>query len=679
MKIKSIKVQNYGVHRKLHVDLEEEIGKLVFVNGSNNHGKTSFLEAISFGLFGSEISGKKVSRAAIAELAPDAPCEVSVQIDLYLDSGEEARIYRSQYFTSQGNADYFAKGDPKLRVTLVNPNLSEVNEDLNGALAEDWLDEHVPVRFRDFIIFNGEKLEEFLSSGIQKAVENSVRQVARLDYFESVRESLRGIKRGLESERARLSKKETAISSTKAFNDAEDELNLAKKQLSDLETQREIAQETKDKLQPHFEKAGVAQEERDEYGRVAETINQLKIKQTENQVEIRRLQWTYSLGQYLVRAASSSLSHAIEKAHENHEMPLNFTPEALQSLLVAGECICGRELTGGTQEASNINQHIKETEIKKVWGGELQSVQDSVRIKTAIHVEKRIQLNKFLETRKKLAGDRRTQESKLEELGKAIANTPISGFHQGADYTKAVNALGNLDGEFIPAAKLRLSTAEREYERAKEAMDADTGSDKLVQNLSTKIDFLDRVITQSQDFGDEILDTIKEQLENYLTEKFAGPDEGRYVTKITEDFELVTSNLDGSSTDLSAGQRMLRAYFFSFALRSVVGMNIPLIVDSPIARLDGGNKELMIRGLLEIFEGPYRDKQQAVFMMTDSEYTPKVAKIFKSKFEPTVFYLEHFPGPREFSNLQVGIDPKWKQYEFGPWYVGAKKGESQSG
>lgn len=679
MKIKSVEIKNYGVHKDLQVDLEQDLGKLVFINGSNNHGKTSLLEALSFGLFGTEILGKKVSRAAIAQAPESAPCEVSVRIDLTMDSGEEARIYRSQFFSSNDGANYFPKAEPKLRVTLVNPNLAEINEDFSGDKASDWLNEWVPVRFRDFIIFNGEKLEEFLSSGIQKAVQDSVRQVANIDYFDSVLDSIKAIKRGLESDRAKLVNSDTAVSIQEQFNKAEDELEGAKADLKKLEDQRLSAEDTRLKLKPDVESSDEARKQDARLEQLTGEIKAFKDRLDENQNELRRLLWSVSLGRYLVKEISPKLSDAVQKARLNNEMPLNFEPEALESLLTAGECICGREVSASSDAAKHIEGHIRETSIKKVWGGKLQSVSESLNIQSAIHKSKKAELQRLIEKRKKLTGDLKKKESDRDETQRIIDQTPLSGFYQGATYTQALNDLRNLDEQHIPTATMRLETAKKEHERASLAVANAFGNENSSELLNAKIEFLNRVLTQSSGFGDEILDAIKEQLEEYVTDRFVGSDKGRYVTLIGDDFDLVTTNLDGSPADLSAGQKMLRAYFFSFALRSVVGMNIPLIVDSGIARLDGENKELMIRGLLEIFEGPFRNQQQAIFMMTDSEYTPKVAEIFESKFEPTVFYLEHHPSPPEFSTLQTGIDPQWTQFEFGPWFAGTKKGKKNDG
>jgi DNA sulfur modification protein DndD len=679
MKIKSVQIKNYGVHKDLQFDLEQDLGKLVFINGSNNHGKTSLLEALSFGLFGTEILGKKVSRAAIAEASQNAPCEVSVRIDLTMDSGEEARIYRSQFFSSNDGSNYFPKSEPKLRVTLVNPNLSEINDDLTGDSASDWLNEWVPVRFRDFIIFNGEKLEEFLSSGIQRAVEDSVRQVANIDYFDSVVDALKAIKRGLEGERAKLAKSDTAVSIQTQLNDAEDELESAESELKELQRRRDEADATRLKLKPDVESDEEAKKQNKRLEELSGEIKGQQERLVENQNELRRVLWSVSLGRYLIKEISPKLSDAIQKAHENREMPLNFQPEALESLLTAGQCICGRDVGASSDAAKHIEGHIRETSVKKVWGGELQSVSDSLKLQSLLNKSKNAELEKLREKRKELNRVLREKEKERDDTQQVIDQTPLSGFYQGASYTQAINDIQKLDEHLIPTASMRLETAKREHERASKAATNAFGKENASDLLNEKIEFLDRVLTQSSGFGDEILDAIKEQLEEYVTERFVSSDKGRYLTRIGDDFDLVTTNLDGSAAALSAGQSMLRAYFFSFALRSVVGMNIPLIVDSGIARLDGENKESMIRGLLEIFEGPFRNQQQAIFMMTDSEYTPKVAEIFESKFEPTVFYLEHHPSPPEFSKLQIGIDPEWTQFEFGPWFAETKKGSKKNG
>jgi recombinational DNA repair ATPase RecF len=45
MKILEIQIQNFKILRDFRLNLKNHKSNMVFVNGSNGHGKTSFLEA----------------------------------------------------------------------------------------------------------------------------------------------------------------------------------------------------------------------------------------------------------------------------------------------------------------------------------------------------------------------------------------------------------------------------------------------------------------------------------------------------------------------------------------------------------------------------------------------------------------------------------------------------------
>jgi len=165
---------------------------------------------------------------------------------------------------------------------------------------------------------------------------------------------------------------------------------------------------------------------------------------------------------------------------------------------------------------------------------------------------------------------------------------------------------------------------------------------------------------------------VRQELQVAISEKFSVVKAGKFRTEITESFDVLTLYEDGSKVDLSEGESMAKAYVFSLALRSVIGLNFPLIVDTPFGRLSGDFRAYLT-DILTAFLGSERESEnrQVIFLMTDTEYTPYSRKRF-AKVEPLEFYLAYEEGNEtDKSVLGTGIDPEWLKTDY--WKDWAEK------
>lgn len=157
---------------------------------------------------------------------------------------------------------------------------------------------------------------------------------------------------------------------------------------------------------------------------------------------------------------------------------------------------------------------------------------------------------------------------------------------------------------------------------------------------------------------------VRQRLQESFAEKFSVVKKGKFKTEITEDFEVRTLNEFGDETELSEGEKMMKAYVFAIALREVINLGFPLVVDTPFGRLDSPNRAELSKMLSKFLEDEVtRANRQAFFLMQDTEYTPYTKKYFE-KLKPIEAYLakdEKFENIK--SDLGYGIDPDWLLYE----------------
>jgi DNA sulfur modification protein DndD len=111
---------------------------------------------------------------------------------------------------------------------------------------------------------------------------------------------------------------------------------------------------------------------------------------------------------------------------------------------------------------------------------------------------------------------------------------------------------------------------------------------------------------------------------------------------IDENFRVSVINNTGFEIlgELSAGERICLAFAYSLTLGSVAGIRFPLVVDSPMGKL-GPEVQNNLAGILatETRLKIGQSDQQLILLMTDTEYTNSVARIFAAR-DPIVFSID---------------------------------------
>ena len=88
MKIEKISISNFGVLADVEIDLTGKSGELVFLNGSNGRGKTTFQSALKWLFYGQEPaeSEKFLSNYTFQKTKPGEGIAVKVSADIAMDS-----------------------------------------------------------------------------------------------------------------------------------------------------------------------------------------------------------------------------------------------------------------------------------------------------------------------------------------------------------------------------------------------------------------------------------------------------------------------------------------------------------------------------------------------------------------------------------------------------------------
>lgn len=191
-----------------------------------------------------------------------------------------------------------------------------------------------------------------------------------------------------------------------------------------------------------------------------------------------------------------------------------------------------------------------------------------------------------------------------------------------SDYDKSID----FDNQLIGKLKVEQSQTEANVEVLRSELDEikrdfsnPNGSEiKLINEI---IDFIDELKFQLYSKkSDEIAISLsniynnisnKTTLDNKSRLKFSIESNGRITI-----LERNLTSLDVRDLELSAGEKQLFVLSFILSLSITTGLNFPLIIDTPLARLSQEHR----RHLIEYFAR--KTKQQVILLTTDTEVTP---------------------------------------------------------
>jgi len=671
LKIERIEIQNFGIISDVDLDLSGPQGGLVFINGLNGRGKTTFQSAIKWCFYGDEPSSttKFASRYGMKNLKEGDSMTVRAAASLRLDDANgTAHIERTQAFVKQANGIPKKLGNPTLKVWTKSADSATLTDiQVNP---ETWINQYFPKKLINFFLFDGELMTNFFRANVKEDIENAIRQIAGVDLFDEIATKLEAVESkqnrfasklsGPKSEQTAIqleTEQKIYVDIVKEFNDAKTSLESKKYELEQVLT---ILGSSRD--------VDATAKRIDELDK---KIAEYQIQRESSNVQLNSILFEGGMKSLMV-SCFEELATQVEKAITEDRFPPSFDPVRIRALIDLGRCICGCDLSPGddrTNELLNlIEKHAISTDVGKLLDYTLKESE-----KIMIQVKADWQTSE-------MANNNVIQLERLISECKEEKNT-LSIQLQGSDVASVRAAAierDRLDDEIEKLIGLK-----RELELQGKSSEAKIkGLNLQLQSLAREnadaLQYRDaavmarKVADAARQIHSIAIAQVRQELQVAISEKFSVVKAGKFRTEITESFDVLTLYEDGSKVDLSEGESMAKAYVFSLALRSVIGLNFPLIVDTPFGRLSGDFRAYLT-DILTAFLGSERESEnrQVIFLMTDTEYTPYSRKRF-AKVEPLEFYLAYEEGNEtDKSVLGTGIDPEWLKTDY--WKDWAEK------
>lgn len=645
MIIDSIQLTDFRVFQGRHtIDLAPRTKyhkkrPIILFGGLNGAGKTSILLAIRLGLFGRQAIGYNVSPKVYEDFL--AGC-IHRAKNRFMQSFSASVEIKFNYASMGVLKAYTIKREWMLdkhriveRLTLTEDG-QEMSE-LSKEQCQGFLNELIPIGIADLFFFDGEKIAELADDTAGSILGDAIKKLLGLDLLETLQTDLSVILRNKSKEIAAL--------------DKQDAITQLEQTLAELEAKAESEQSAYEQTKPAIAEIDT---------RLSQLNNELSAKggawasSRENEmVKYAKLETEIDLIEHNLREVIAS-SYPISIATQYTKRVLAQLKDEQKYKFKRGTAKLIQEHIDRLQNALHTNLNAKDSDKVKALiteefapsitlDGDTQVLHD-ISDSTLMSIEASLQ-NAIAQQHHVADLTRQLQilRDEYEGAGKNIARAPVQAILQPI--------FDEISAEEQKKAKLRKAQEQylENYKAAlREAMDVTRKLDNLTEDLQAgsaslrTINYASGTKALLKDFSNEVAKQKVNQLEEAFANSFsrlARKGDMMLRAKIDhKDFSVRLMSKYGNEinkNELSAGEKQIYAIAILEALAKTSGRHLPIIIDTPLGRLDSVHRTHLVE---EYFPNA---SHQVVILSTDTEVdkhfyetlSPHISHAYRLEYE----------------------------------------------
>lgn len=645
MKLVAARIRNFKLLRAVDLDFSVDRDQpLTVIRAENGSGKTSTLQALRWALYGKEVLDDPQVRLSPAHWADKTVCPVSVEIDFIHTTVSnvdgETMVSETAYMLKR-EVEEKPEGDrpnrAQERISLYEKTASG-SEPQEGA--ESRIFQMLPKEMIDIFFTDGDSAMTFISPQLSDStkrdkVKEAIRSLLGLDLLEQVAR--------------RISGAQSAVN-RKISQDASSD------RLSEVSEEIERVTETKDQLTASVEQLnGQIEDVEHKLGQVKreltraleagsyETLaHQREIYQkqltsaVEEQEQLKRdhqeLFQHESLSWGMIGSSLGKGFDLLQSLHAKGIIPRAAVP-ILEERLELERCICGAELTEGSEAHAHVTALIEQQrdgdsqvdylsslfyqakgEVAKWHSPEMKSWSDESKELQ----KKRISVKKRLD-----AADRelKSVEAKLDQ----IDEDEIEAKRQ---YENTLTSALRQKNSELDRAQVTLGAAEERMKQLNSEQKELSKADQRMAGLNAEKTALDDLQDVVEGALGEMQGTYLKHVSGRMNDLFlsmvgADPEQNAIFqgAEINERYSIIVKTIDDKTLNPDyevngASQRAL-TFAFIWALTEVSGVVAPRVIDTPLGMMSGNVKRRVLE-MVSKAAGEEVDRQVILFL-TQSE------------------------------------------------------------
>lgn len=660
MIIKSLVVNNFRVFRGVHeIDLaprkqreyHDAPAPIVLFGGLNGAGKTSILTAVRVALYGRAAFGRGMTAA-----------EYQAQLDALVHKGvgiSEGKSSIELVFTHSHNgveSEYkitrgWSKGQ---KDRLVLEKDSEELSQMNYDQCQSFLNELIPPGIADLFFFDGEKIADLAEDESGEVLQTAVRRLLGIDVIERLRNDLAiYLKRHDAAAMPSNIQNQIKELDQQRYNaecEAKELSNLAAQYKGDIESNKIALDRAENELSIRG-------------GAWASSRDQEKAKQNTLEAERKELEKTLRTeieGNLAYAFAPKTLSKLFTQleAEKSAKQAKNFNAElqnfmnelsqqlsfrlanAATALDTIQDCLNARN---ASQQDIEVLLDISDREFNQIY--------------SQVNVQASESFTRFDKARKRLS----VVEEQYANISVNIERAPEQ--DQLKSQLKEINSLHEARTSILLKHRETTESAKSKYREAIELarkIQKLHDKHKVAYNAETSLANAQNAHIMLADFSEKLTQVRVKQLEAEFIksyQKLARKEDLQLSARInTKTFDVELIDEKGhtiSRKALSAGEKQIYAISILEALGRTSGKQLPIIIDTPLGRLDSKHRDKLIK-----FYFP-EASHQVIILSTDTEIDESYFNNVDFKYGISHAYEIQFDGSTKSSKIKEGYF--WEQ------------------
>ncbi|PMO35794.1 DNA sulfur modification protein DndD [Vibrio breoganii] len=663
MLITKLTLNNFRVFRGVHeIDLRPAPARLsksgpiegterpiILFGGLNGAGKTSILTAVRLALFGRQSFSQLLSNGdyvdALSELIHKGVGHGGVQdnasIELefkYSQNGEE-NTYKVIRGWKRGKKDNLCLEKDGVQIP-----------ELNYEQCQGFLNELIPTGIADLFFFDGEKIAELAEDESGSVLKTAVRRLLGLDVIAKLKSDLNIFlkKQGAGALSQSLKEEMNSLDEQRIIHERKAEKLRSEADI--IDAQIELVSHDILSLENKLSQNGGAwAKTREDEQQKVESLLKEKVE-LEKQI---RMEMETNLPFSLAPKAMQKLQTQI-KQEQQVKKKQNFGNE-LDSFL---ETLCSKYPSFDTEMAQNAIADSFKAHVGEFDSTELLLDISDRQSSTIDYQLSNLSLDSFSRFDKARVRLQKVEEE-IDNASSNIARAPEQ--EQVQELFADVRALDKKKEKLIieyhgllekakRELRLALETA-RQIQKLHDKHKDQSNKDQSVSNAQNSILLLEK-------FGEQLTKARVNQLENEFVQsykKLARKEDLQLTASInpaTFDVELVDEHgIKINRKAMSAGEKQIYAISILEALGRTSGRKLPIIIDTPLGRLDSHHRDKLVENYFPTAS------HQVVILSTDTEIDRNYTSLIQDDLART--YEICFDGTTKASTLKEGYF--WKE------------------
>jgi DNA sulfur modification protein DndD len=627
-------MKNFRQYRDTKIEFSRSpSNNITIIEGANGAGKTNIMNAITWCLFGKELhidskyAGLPIVNTTTLEESRDEICEMMVEIQFIQSNGKKLHVNRTCQYKKGKDGELTEIGSGH-SLTVMSEAERDWGYPLYGDEAQYMIDNLIPPSIEEYFFFDGERMDDYFKENTGRDIKDAVFKISQLELFEKLIDHL-------------SARRNDFLRTAKGLNSKASELrDMIELQTRSLETDKVELQELTDKkneeelLEREFsEKLNNSSADHiRSLGELRDTLDSQvdHLKNEIGELEEERLELLHrSMPIIFSYEALAKTKAMIDSRREAGMIPPPYRTIFISNLLRKGKCICGSDIAGkdeySAERRRKVETYLQESELSDMSNDLIESNAHIQRLIESItdFPEDVINIGKKLKT---LQGSKNAKEEKIDKISQEIKQSNLENIKLWEQKrSEHENKRKDLEGKI--AVKKNDIERRQNIIRGNRIKFNEEIKKEEKHNWLLKVQaFCDKGIKCAEEVRDTIMETMKKEIEEKTSRQFLSliwKKETYKAVKIDGDYNISVehvSGMEGLGT-LSAGEREVCALSFMAALNSVSGFEVPLVVDTPLARISTEPSRNIAENLPNYLKG-----KQLTLLVTEKEYSPEVQK-----------------------------------------------------